>query len=154
MINIFQVHFKHFETGDDQVQEYSQSDFCTTFKSADYEYDYDDYENGTADYGQLPEKDYEQLLDAEKSVAELHPQLYVCASVDHPAAKIEKFKDVIYPAAVFLSCLFILLTLVVFLLLRDLRKNLFGKITVGFLVNVFLCYFILGLRYSIEHKVG
>ena len=84
---MFEVHFENYETGSHQVQEYSQSDFCTTFKSADYEYDeYDYYENGTSsDYGQLPEKDYElQLLDEEKSVAVLHPQLYVCESFDHP----------------------------------------------------------------------
>ena len=81
-----QVHYENYETGKDQVQEYSQLDFCTTFKSADYEYEYDDYENGTSDYyGQLPERDHElELLDEEKSVAVLHQQLYVCESFDHP----------------------------------------------------------------------
>ena len=71
-----------------------------------------------------------------------------------PGLAAEKFSGVLYPAAVFISCFFILLTLIVFALIRDLRKNLFGKITVGFLVNVFLCYLVLGVRYSVEQKVG
>ena len=72
---------------------------------------------------------------------------------NRPGLAAEKFTGVFYPAAVFVSCFFILLTLVVFVLIQDLRKNLFGKITVGFLVNVFLCYLVLGIRYSMEHKV-
>ena len=80
-----QVHFENYLNGSDQVQEYSQSQFCTTFKSPDYEYDDYDYENETsADYEQLHlEKDYPKLLDDEKAVADLHPQLYVCETFDH-----------------------------------------------------------------------
>ena len=78
---MFQVHFENYLNGSHQVQEYSQSQFCTTFKSADYEYYDYDYENETsADFGQIMEK---ELLDDEKAVAVLHPQLYVCETFDH-----------------------------------------------------------------------
>lgn len=33
---------------------------------------------------------------------------------------------------------------------QEKRNNLFGKITLGFLANVFLCYFFLGIHYSLE----
>ena len=78
---MFQVHFENYLNGSHQVQEYSQSQFCTTFKSADYEYYDYDYENETsADFEQLMEK---ELLGDEKAVAVLHPQLYVCETFDH-----------------------------------------------------------------------
>ena len=80
---MFQVHFENYLNGSHQVQEYSQSQFCTTFKSADYEYYDYDYENETLDYEQLLEKDSAKLLDDEKAVAVLHPQLYVCETFDH-----------------------------------------------------------------------
>ena len=72
----------NYENGKDQVHKYSQSEFCMTFRSADYEYDYD-YGNETlGDDDQLVEKDDDQLLDDEKALAVLHPHLYVCENFD------------------------------------------------------------------------
>ena len=72
----------NYENGKDQVHKYSQSEFCMTFRSADYEYDYD-YGNETlGDDDQLVEKDYDQLLDNEKALAVLQPHLYVCENFD------------------------------------------------------------------------
>ena len=72
----------NYENGKDQVHKYSQSEFCMTFRSADYEYDYD-YGNETlGDDDQLVEKDDDQLLDNEKALAVLHPHLYVCENFD------------------------------------------------------------------------
>ena len=72
----------NYENGKDQVHKYSQSEFCMTFRSADYEYDYD-YGNETlGDDDQLVEKDDDQLLDDEKALALLHPHLYVCENFD------------------------------------------------------------------------
>ena len=72
----------NYENGKDQVHKYSQSEFCMTFRSADYEYDYD-YGNETlGDDDQLVEKDYDQLLDDDKALAVLHPHLYVCENFD------------------------------------------------------------------------
>ena len=72
----------NYENGKDQVHKYSQSEFCMTFRSADYEYDYD-YGNETlGDDDQLVEKDDDQLLDDDKALAVLHPHLYVCENFD------------------------------------------------------------------------
>ena len=72
----------NYENGKDQVHKYSQSEFCMTFRSADYEYDYD-YGNETlGDDDQLVEKDDDQLLDNEKALAVLLPHLYVCENFD------------------------------------------------------------------------
>ena len=72
----------NYENGKDQVHKYSQSEFCMTFRSADYEYDYD-YGNETlGDDDQLVEKDDDQLLDDEKALAVLLPHLYVCENFD------------------------------------------------------------------------
>ena len=72
----------NYENGKDQVHKYSQSEFCMTFRSADYEYDYD-YGNETlGDDDQLVEKDDDQLLDDDKALAVLLPHLYVCENFD------------------------------------------------------------------------
>ena len=44
--------------------------------------------------------------------------------------------EYVYPVLILLSSFFMFLTLAVYLILGDLREQLFGKITVGFLFNV------------------
>lgn len=61
-----------------------------------------------------------------------------------------KSKTKFYPYIIFLSAFFILLTLVVYLLLKDNRSKLFGKLTIGFLINVFLAFFFTGVHYSLN----
>merc|ERR1712061_345906 len=53
-----------------------------------------------------------------------------------------------YPTAILVSAFFILITLTFYLTVEDLRKSLFSKITLGFLLNVFLCYLLLGISYT------
>jgi len=60
------------------------------------------------------------------------------------------FTEIFYPVALFISDFFIFITLCVYLYLDDLRKNLFGKITIGFLFNVFFCYLFLGIHYGLD----
>ena len=48
------------------------------------------------------------------------------------------FKGIFYPVSIFISCFFLLLTIFVYIILRELRSNIFGKITLGFLGNVFI----------------
>merc|ERR1711936_1421100 len=52
--------------------------------------------------------------------------------------------------AILVSAFFTLLTLVFYLTVGTIRKTLFSKITIGFLLNVFLCYLMLGISYYFE----
>ena len=108
--------------------------------SYNYEYDYNytnyyDYVNGTSEYVEQPEGDGHRLAT-------------ILSFSSGP-----KFLGDFYPAAFLVSSVFLFLTLMVFALVRDLRKNLFGKITVGFLINAFFCYLLNGIRWTIEGKV-
>merc|ERR1719312_1215182 len=51
----------------------------------------------------------------------------------------------LYPA------FFVLLTIIVYWILEDLRNNLFGKLTLGFLVNVCISYFFIGVHYCLQY---
>merc|ERR1712079_420416 len=51
-------------------------------------------------------------------------------------------QDTVYPVAIFISDFFVLLTLVTYCLVSEYRTNLFGRITIGFLINVLLGYLI------------
>lgn len=66
------------------------------------------------------------------------------------ASDAAKFTSTIYPIPIFISAFFILLTIVVYLLLKDNRSKLFGKLTIGFLINVFLAFFFTGVHYSLN----
>ena len=109
--------------------------------SYNYDYDYNytnhyDYVNGTSEHVEEPD-------------GEGHRLATILSFSSGP-----KFLDDFYPAAFLVSSVFLFLTLMVFALVRDLRKNLFGKITVGFLINAFFCYLLNGLRWIIERKVS
>jgi len=62
----------------------------------------------------------------------------------------KKFTGIFYPSAILVSAFFTLLTLVFYLTVGTIRKTLFSKITIGFLLNVFLCYLMLGISYYFE----
>ena len=59
----------------------------------------------------------------------------VCYKIEVPG---QNFTGIFYPVSIFISCFFILLTICVYIILKELRSNLFGKITLGFLVNVLI----------------
>merc|ERR1719312_915335 len=52
----------------------------------------------------------------------------------------EEFTLMFYPTAMLVSSVFLLLTLVVYLLDPDLHRPLFGKITIGFVFNNLIAY--------------
>ena len=56
----------------------------------------------------------------------------------------------VYPGLFFISDIFVFLTLVVYLSLPELRNNTFGRITIGFLINVFLSFLLNGIHYSLD----
>ena len=72
------------------------------------------------------------------------PKLYIC--------KRKEFKTIkyVYPVMILLSSFFMLLTLAVYLILKDLREQLFGKITVGFLVNVTINFILNGVNRCLD----
>ena len=56
----------------------------------------------------------------------------------------------VYPGLIFISDFFVFLTLAVYLSLAELRNNTFGRITIGFLINVFLSFLLNGIHYSLD----
>eukprot|EP00090_Calanus_glacialis_P002050 TRINITY_DN11541_c0_g1_i1.p1 TRINITY_DN11541_c0_g1~~TRINITY_DN11541_c0_g1_i1.p1 ORF type:complete len:543 (+),score=121.00 TRINITY_DN11541_c0_g1_i1:168-1796(+) len=121
--------------------EFPASEFCLAFTDIpEYEDYYDEYEQNTSS----PE--------TSTTIPEriIRPLYSVCYEVE--AEKGEYFTGIFYPAAIFISCIFILFTIIIYVVLHDLRSNLFGKITLGFLCNVFVCYLFLGIHYSLDLK--
>lgn len=72
----------------------------------------------------------------------------VCYEIEEEKGR--TFTGLFYPIAIFFSDLLILITLCVYIAVREIRRNLFGKITIGFLINAFLSYFFIGVHYSLD----
>ena len=116
---------------------FSNAQFCLAFTDIPtleeaYSYDYD-----------YNESDY--------SAPTVRAAYYVCNNEFLPERG-DAFSSLFYPISIFLSSLFVLLTITVYILVQDLRKNTFGKLTLGFLVNVFISYFCIGVRYSLQYS--
>jgi len=70
--------------------------------------------------------------------------------IETEAEKKEKlFTGIFYPTAISISAFFILITLVYFIAVED-KKKLSSVLTIGFLINAFISYFILGITYSLS----
>ena len=63
----------------------------------------------------------------------------------------QDFTQIFYPAAFLISSIFLFLTLVSYYLDPDLHGPLFGKITLGFVVNNFIAYICLAFSYIIKN---
>jgi len=89
---------------------------------------------------------------------ELISSYSVCYEEFTPEEKVQfKFKSVFYPSALLVSAFFILVTIIFYLTVGGLRKTIFSKITLGFLLNAFICYLFLGISYCVtlsESEVG
>merc|ERR1712110_492894 len=59
-----------------------------------------------------------------------------------------------YPVLIFISSFFLFVTLVVYCLLQENRSKLFGKLTIGFLLNIFLAFLATGIHYSLNVGVN
>jgi hypothetical protein len=59
-----------------------------------------------------------------------------------------------YPVLIFISSFFLFVTLVVYCLLQENRSKLFGKLTIGFLLNIFLAFLATGIHYSLNIAVN
>jgi len=84
--------------------------------------------------------------DLYSSDGALEPKYVVCYNLNPGQTETEKkFKDIFYPAALLVSAVFILVTIIFHCTVGSLRKTLFAKITLGFLVNAFICYLFLSI---------
>ena len=63
----------------------------------------------------------------------------------------EKFSSVFYPLTVFITSIFVLFTIFIYVIIGELRQNIFGKLTLGFLINVFITYFTAGIVHSLNY---
>jgi len=122
-----------FYTNITEVLRYNSSEFCLAFTDIPDYYDY---------YAQ----DYDNDTSAEET--NIRAIYSVCYRIEEEKGQV--FTGLFYPTAIFISDFFILITIGVYLFVKDMRKNIFGKITVGFLFNVFICYTFLGVHYSMD----
>lgn len=135
------VIFEDIENNTTEVNKFASSEFCLALSDIA---EYDEY---------YPEYDTSQTIEETSTTAEVAKirAIYsVCYEVE--AEKGETFTSIFYPTAIFISCFFIFLTIVIYGIIPDLRSNLFGKITLGFLCNVLICYFFLGVHYCLDLK--
>jgi len=88
--------------------------------------------------------------DGTKEEPKLSAAYFVCYN-SNPTVEGEEFSSAFYPLSVFISSSFVLLTVIIYVIIKDLRKNIFGKLTLGFLINVFIAYFTAGIVHSLNY---
>eukprot|EP00092_Neocalanus_flemingeri_P003421 GFUD01003663.1.p1 GENE.GFUD01003663.1~~GFUD01003663.1.p1 ORF type:complete len:522 (-),score=96.54 GFUD01003663.1:203-1768(-) len=135
------ISYEDFETNSTQVYKYNSSDFCLAFTNIPDNYDY--YYSDGSGLGNIGEEEENM-----KAAFPIRATFSVCHKEQED--KGQAFTGIFYPTAIFISDFFIFLTICVYFFLNDLRTNLFGKITIGFLLNVFICYFFVGIHYSLD----
>ena len=92
-------------------------------------------------------------LFSDENKEELRAAYFICYD-QNPRSSIvagEEFSSRFYPLSVFLSSAFVLFTITIYVIIKDLRKNIFGKLTLGFLINVFIAYFTAGIVHSLNY---
>ena len=105
--------------GTEEISSYSNGDFCVV------------YSNLLSEDGQLDSSYvvcYEEKTSQEKDQRTL--------------------TGILYPSTILISAIFILVTIIFYLTVGSLRKTLFAKITLGFLMNVLVCYLLLAITYN------
>lgn len=65
----------------------------------------------------------------------------------------ERFNSAFYPAALFLSAFFFLITILFYVTILDISGVLFLRITLCFLVNAFICYIFLAVKWLVEDHI-
>jgi len=80
---------------------------------------------------------------------QLDSSYLVCYEVETPLEIDQrKLTGILYPSAILISSIFTLVTIIFYLTVESMRKTLFAKITLGFLINVFICYLLLAITYN------
>jgi len=81
--------------------------------------------------------------------AKVYTTYMVCYQEDTPIETDQrKLTGILYPTTILISAVFTLVTIIFYLTVGSLRKTLFAKITLGFLINVFICYLLLAIVYN------
>ena len=111
-----------------EYYEYDVGNYCIIFTDLHDDFGYD-----------------EDNLKDNENIRQMH---FVC--YEQEKEKGRHFTEMFYPAAIFFSDFLIFITLCVYIAVKEMRKNIFGKITIGFLINAFLSYFFNGVHYAIE----
>ena len=109
-------------------------------------YNYEDY--CVAFTQVLDDNDYGARFQFQRE--RVKPTYSVCYNEE--SEHVEDNYEHVYPVAIFISDIFVFITLCVYFGIAEFRNNLFGRITIGFLINVFLSYFFIGIRYSLEKE--
>ena len=130
------ISYQDFATNSTQVYNYNSSEFCLGFTNFPDYHDYYDAEGSGLG-----------IIHGEEE-SPIRAKFFVCYAEKEEKGRV--FTGIFYPVAIFISDIFIFITLCLYFFLNDLRTNLFGKITIGFLLNVFVCYFFLGIHYSLD----
>ena len=91
--------------------------------------------------------------DENKEEFQLRAAYFICYDLNPKSSMVagEEFSSEFYPLSVFLSSVFVLFTITIYVIIKDLRKNIFGKLTLGFLINVFIAYFTAGIVHSLNY---
>jgi len=111
--------------------------------------------NGSEEDSYSNDKFCAYYTDLYSEGGEITPSFSVCYEEnEQPEIEEKKLKSIFYPTAILVSAFFIFVTIIFYLTVGDLRKTLFSKITLGFLLNVFLCYLLLGISYISELGQG
>ena len=102
-------------------------------------------------YYEVSEDYYAEYEDYELSGETYYsPVLLTC--VEEGKEPTQKILERLYPPVLFLSCFFTLITFIVYIMLKELRKNLFGKLLTGFLANLCLNFFLNGISHSLPER--
>jgi len=84
---------------------------------------------------------------------EIYTSYLVCYDAETPVESYQRrLTGKLYPTCLLISAILILITIICYLTVGTMRKTLFAKITLGFLINVFICYTLLAIEYN--HLLG
>jgi len=104
--------------------------------------------NGTDEIASYSIGDFCALYSNFKD-GQLDSSYLVCYEVETPLEIDQrKLTGILYPSAILISSIFTLVTIIFYLTVESMRKTLFAKITLGFLINVFICYLLLAITYN------
>jgi len=112
-------------------------------------------ENFTANYSQgefcIHFTDSVDEYSSENVSDSIRPVFSVCTSeLTDEELEDNKKTQAFYPVLIYISSFFLFVTLVVYCLLQENRSKLFGKLTIGFLLNIFLAFLFTGIHYSLD----
>ena len=103
-------------------------------------------------FSDLPSPDVFYYDDDESTQQQFRALYYVCGNTKDIK---EEIISIFYPVSIFLSCFFILLTLIFTIINEDMVSRgtgwMYGKLKIGFLINVLIAYLFAGVNHTLEY---